>query len=103
VRKALDLLMGTGVSKIRLRECLETKQGTFEYAEEEIKRCYGHLIVWSRLLSIWCLIVAVAFHIDVIILLFFTDNAKIIHGQPLTRPRTFRRFLWRRVLYRIIL
>ena len=58
------------------------KQYTFKYAEEEVKSRYGHLIVWLHSLRTWCLVVAITFQINIIVLLLFGDNAKIIHGQP---------------------
>jgi hypothetical protein len=70
---------------------LGDKQGTFKHAEEKIESCDRHFVVWSRPLKTWCLIVAIAFHINVIILLLLRHNTKIAHGQTLMLTSIFRR------------
>ena len=59
------------------------KHNTFKYSDEEIKNCYGHLVIWhlAALLRTWCIVVTITFHIDVAGLHIFRDNVKIIHGQ----------------------
>lgn len=81
--------MGT-VSRMS-KNARRRKQGTFEYAKEKVESCYGHLIVWSRPLRTQCLVIAIAFHIAVLLFLLFRDNEKITHAQPLIRIELFRR------------